>query len=181
MYYKPTEFNQNRWSHCWENQIFLFFLMWTTLNFRVRVKTKNIYSRYLREDPRYRFWTRLMSWFRPCVTRRKKNLKDIFPVSGNFPGKAESVILLGFECSINIQNLIKIVGAIFEKIYFFYFFLCELPLILELGGKLKKARAICERTLDIDFERDRSIGLGCTFGDGQTDRQTDKHTHRHFF
>ena len=28
---------------------------------------------------------------------------------------------------------------------------------------------------NIDFERDRSIGLGSTFGDGQTD------THRHFF
>ena len=62
-----------------------------------------------------------------------------------------------------------------RKSKFFIFFSCELPLILGVGGKLKKtARDICERTLDIDFERDQSVGLGCTFGDGQTD------THRHF-
>ena len=42
------------------------------------------------------------------------------------------------------------------------------------------------RTLYIEFERDRSIGLGSTFGDGHTDRQidgrtdqTDRHTHTH--
>ena len=33
------------------------------------------------------------------------------------------------------------------------------------------------RTLYIEFEWDRPIGLGSTFGDGHTDRQT--HTHRH--
>ena len=53
-------------------------------------------------------------------------------------------------------------------------------------GKLKKAtRDIYKRALDIEFERDRSIGLGSTIGDDQTDRQTDihtdRHTHRHFF
>ena len=35
-------------------------------------------------------------------------------------------------------SLIKIVGAIFEKIKIFIFFSCELRLILGLGGKLKK-------------------------------------------
>ena len=35
------------------------------------------------------------------------------------------------------------------------------------------------RTLYNEFERDRSIGLGCTFGDGHTDRQTHTHTHTH--
>ena len=48
-------------------------------------------------------------------------------------------------------------------------------------NKKKTARDIFERTPDIEFERDRSIGLGCTFGDGHTDRQTDRHTHGHFF
>ena len=87
--------------------------------------------------------------------------------------------MLGFECTINPQNLIKIVGAIFEKIEII-FFLCEIPLILGVGEKLKKmAWDICKRTPDIDFEQDRSIGLGSTFGDGQTDRHT--HTHTHFF
>ena len=62
----------------------------------------------------------------------------MFVVSGIFPGKADSVMLLVFECTINPQNLIKIVGAIFEKINIFNFFSCELTLILGVGGKLKK-------------------------------------------
>ena len=48
------------------------------------------------------------------VTDRKS--KTIFLVSMIFPGKADSVILLGFECTINPQNLNEIVKAIFEKI-----------------------------------------------------------------
>ena len=46
-------------------------------------------------------------------------------------------------------------------------------------GKTKKtARDIYKRTLDIEFERDRSISLGSTIGDGQTDRQTERQTDR---
>ena len=48
----------------------------------------------------------------------------------HFSEKADSVILLGFECTINPLNLIKIVGAIFQKIEKLISFLCELPLIL---------------------------------------------------
>ena len=91
---------------------------------------------------------------------------------------------MGFECTINPHNLIKIVGAIFEKIKILILFSCELPLILGVGEKLKKtAGDIYTRTLDIEFERDLSIGLGSTTRDGQTDRPTDRqtHTHRHFF
>ena len=52
-------------------------------------------------------------------------------------------------------------------------------------GKTKKTdRDIYMRTLYIKFERDWSIGLGSTFGDSHTDRQTDTHTDvlskRHF-
>ena len=43
-------------------------------------------------------------------------------------------MLLGFEYTLNQENLIKIVGAIFEQIEIFNF-LCELPLILRLGQK----------------------------------------------
>ena len=78
-----------------------------------------------------------MSSFRSCVRRRKKKLKSIFSVSGIFPGKADSVILLGLDCIINPQNLIKLVGAIFEKIEISFFFLCELNLILRVGRKRK--------------------------------------------
>ena len=47
----------------------------------------------------------------------------------------------------------------------------------------KREGNIYKGTLDIEFERYRSIGLGSTFGDGhthrQTDRQTDRQTHTH--
>ena len=100
------------------------------------------------------------------MTHRK--LKTIFLVSGIFSEKANSVILLGFECTINPQNLIKTVRAIFEKFEILNFFLCELPLILGVGGKQKKqARDICKGTLDIEFERDWLVGLGATLGDGE--------------
>ena len=69
------------------------------------------------------------------MTDRK--LKTIFLVSGLFPGKADSVILLGYECTTNTQNLIKIVGASFEKFIIFNFFSCELPLILGVDRKRK--------------------------------------------
>ena len=62
----------------------------------------------------------------------------------------------------------KIVRAISEKINFLNFFLCELPLILRVHRKRKKKRRdICKGTLDIEFERDWSVGLGATLGDGQ--------------
>ena len=54
----------------------------------------------------------------------------------------------------------------------FLFFSCELPLILGLGETKKKARDIYKRTLDIEFERDQSIGLLSIIGDGWTDRYT---------
>ena len=73
--------------------------------------------------------------------------------------------------------MIKIVDAIFEKIgNFIFIFLCE-HCQFRGSGKIKKpVLDIYKRTLDIEFERDRSIGLGSTNGDGQTDRQT--HTRR---
>ena len=68
----------------------------------------------------------------------RQKIKNYFSSFKDFPGKADSVIFLGFECAINPQNLIKIVRAIFEKFEIVIFFLCELPLILVVGGKLKK-------------------------------------------
>ena len=66
----------------------------------------------------------------------------------DFFGKTDSIIVLGVECTINPQNLIKIFVAIFEKFEILIFFLCELPLSLGVGGKLKKkARDIYMRTL----------------------------------
>ena len=84
------------------------------------------------------------------LTDRK--LKTIFLVSGIFPGKVNSVILLVFECTINPQNLIKIVGAIFDKFEIVNFFLCELPLLLGVTRKRKdQAEDICKGTPDVEF------------------------------
>ena len=67
-----------------------------------------------------------------------QKIKNYFSSLRDFPEKADSVILLGFEYTINPQNLIKIVRAIFEKFEILHFFSCELPLILGVGGKLQK-------------------------------------------
>ena len=56
----------------------------------------------------------------------------------------------------------------FEKIKILIFFSCELPLILGVARKRKEqAEDICKGTLDIELERDWSVGLGATLGDGQ--------------
>ena len=47
------------------------------------------------------------------------------------------------------------------------FFLCELPLILRIDRKQKLARDIYKGTLDIEFQRDWSVGLDATLRDGQ--------------
>ena len=54
--------------------------------------------------------------------RDSRKLNTISLVSRIFPRKSEGVILLGFECTINTQNLKKIVRAIFEKIEILIFF-----------------------------------------------------------
>ena len=83
--------------------------------------------------------------------------------------------MLGFECTINPQNLIKIVEPFLRNSKFF----SNVNYLNFRGrGKTKKtARDIYMRTLYIEFERDRSIGLGSTFGDGHTDTHTHTHTH----
>ena len=102
------------------------------------------------------------------TTDRKS--KTIFQVSGIFPRKVDSLILLGFEFTINTQNLNKIVRAIFEKIeILIFFFLCELPLILGVARKRKKktGRRYLQGNPDIEFEQDWSVGLGATLRDRQ--------------
>ena len=49
----------------------------------------------------------------------------------------------------------------------FYFFLCELPLILRVAWKRKKqAGDVCKGTLDVEFEQACSVGLGAMLVDG---------------
>ena len=62
----------------------------------------------------------------------------------------------------------EIVGAFLREKKFYFFFLCELPLILRVDRKRKiRARDICKGTSDIEFELDWSVGLGAILGDGQ--------------
>ena len=59
--------------------------------------------------------------------------------------------------AINLQNLMIIVGVIFEKIKIFNFFLSELPLILRVHRKQKKAGDICKGTSDTEIEQEWSV------------------------
>ena len=105
--------------------------MWTTHNFEGRSKTKkwdNDICNGTLDIACVRDWPVGLD----ATLGDERKLKKIFLVSGIFPEKAYSVILLGFERTINTQNLIKIVVAIFEK-KFLIFFSCELPLILGVG------------------------------------------------
>ena len=54
-----------------------------------------------------------------ATLRDRQKIKNYFSSFKDFPAKADSVIFLGFECTLDPQNLIKIVGAIFEKMKFF--------------------------------------------------------------
>ena len=60
----------------------------------------------------------------------------------------------------------KVVEAIFKKMKIF-FFLCELSLILRVYPKRKgRAGDNCKGILDIECERNWSVGLGATLDDG---------------
>ena len=76
------------------------------------------------------------------------------------------------ECTINLQNLMKIVGAIFEKMKILYslhifFLLCELPLMFRVERKQKIVGYMYKGTPDTEFEQDWSVGLDATLGDAQ--------------
>ena len=75
--------------------------------------------RYLQGGPRYRMWTRSVSWVRRSDRRRshRKIKRYIFFSFRVFPWKAESVTLLGFEWTVNLQNLIDFVGVNLKNIF----------------------------------------------------------------
>ena len=160
---KPTKFDENRWSHFWENENFnFFFLCELPLILRVDRKRQKPAVDICKGTLDIEFewdWSVGLG----AMLRDKYKIKNIILVTGIFQGKAESVILLRCECTINPQNLMKIVGVFFfEKIKILNFFVCELPLILKKWDK-----DICKGTLDIERERDWPVGLGATLGDGE--------------
>ena len=96
--------------------------MLTTLNFEGRSKTKKKRVRDICKVTLDIEFERDWSVGLCALLGDGQKIKTIFLVSGIFPGKAGSGVLLDFEYTINPQNLIKIVGAIFEKIKIFNFF-----------------------------------------------------------
>ena len=114
MYYKPTNFYQIHWSHFEKIEI-VIFLCELPLILRVSQKQKYGLEMFGR-GPYISNLNEIDQLVQVLNQETEKNLKYIFPVSGIFPGKADGVIVLGFEYNINSQHLIKIVKAIFEKI-----------------------------------------------------------------
>ena len=54
-----------------------------------------------------------LGWYE--TQAKYKNLRFSFTASGNFSGKADSGILLGLECTINLQTWIKIIELFLRK------------------------------------------------------------------
>ena len=88
--------------------------------------------------PRYRNWMRLVSWVRRSVRRRSHRKVIFFSSFRDFFGKSlKCVALLGFECNVNPQNLMKIIRAIFEKMKIKNFFLMWTTLNFGVDRKWK--------------------------------------------
>ena len=125
--------------------------MWTTLNFKGRMKkwAGDICKGTIVIECQ-RNWSLGLG----TTLGDRQKIKNYFYSFRNFSKK--SVILL---------------EPFFEKIELKIFFLWG-------RGKTKKAAwDICKRTSDIEFERDRAIGLGSTFGS----YHIDTHTQTFFF
>ena len=114
-------------------KILNFFLMWTTFNFEGRSKTKK--------------WAKDIckgTLDIECERDRPVGLSDEQKIKNNFSSlrdffREKPIVSYCWvsKCTINLQNLIKIVGAIFEKIKII-FFLTWTTLNLGVGGKTKK-------------------------------------------
>ena len=101
-------------------------------------RTGNIYKRILETEFEQDLYAGLVA-----TLGNGYKLKNIYFF---FPGKVDIAMFLGFECTINPQNLMKIVGDIFEKMEIFnFFFLCQLSLILRVDRKRKNEPEIFAR------------------------------------
>ena len=107
------------------------FLMWTALKIKVplilRVGRKwkgragNNYKSTLNIEFEQDGSTRCPT-LDATLGDREKIKKNIILVTRIFLRKSDSAVLLGFKCTINPQNLMKIVRAIFEKMKILIFF-----------------------------------------------------------
>ena len=105
-----------------------------------------------------------------------QKIKLFFSSFWDFPDKTNNV-LLDFDCrtTINPENLIKIVGAIFEKIKIFNFFSCELPLILGVGENWKNGSRYLKQDPRYRI-RTRSVDWFRLYDRRLTNRQTHTQT-----
>ena len=100
----------------WESLNVWFFLMWIALNLTVSLKWKKGERIYLQGALDIEIgWDWSVGLCAPLGDGHTEKL-NFFSVSGIFTGKAESVTLLGFEYTVNLQNFLNFVWAIFEKI-----------------------------------------------------------------
>ena len=95
-----------------------------------------------------RFQANFFTW---SVQQFRQNAENyfFFLPSENFPIKFDNVKLLGLECSINPQHLMKIVKANFYKLQILNFFLNKLSLILRVGRKRKAAQKYSQQNSQI--------------------------------
>ena len=127
-------------------------------------KPRNICKR----NVRYRFWTRLLSWLVTiCWATITQRIEFFFSNFRVFLEKIDRVILLDFKCTINPQNFIKIIWKHFWENQNIKIFHMWTTLNFSSKSELKKIRDgnICKWTLDMEFKRDWSFGLGTTLGD----------------
>ena len=153
--------------------------MWTTLILRVCRKQK-MWARDICKRTQYMEFER-DRWIGlgPALGDEKFWIY-IFSVSWILSGKADSVIFLGFECTINPQNLIKVVGAIFEKIRILNFFLKWITLNFRGRGKTKKNGSRYLHEDPIYRIWTRSVNWFRLYVRRQSHRQTHTHTQTFF-
>ena len=94
--------------------------MWTILDFGGSSKTNNQADDICKGTPDIEFEQDLSVGLGAILADGQK-IKNYFSTFRDFPGKIYSV-MLGFECIINPQRLMKFVGAILEKIKILIFF-----------------------------------------------------------
>ena len=141
--------------------------MWPTLNFTGKGKLKNG-TRYLREDPRYRFCTRSVEWFRPRV--RKSRYWGETPIHCCDVTKPP-YMFSGELCT----------SPLHYKRLFVYTVCCRRAGHCVSVLRTRKSdvvdstgrRYVIEQGHNVPLLRTR--GLGFTFGDDQTDKHTQIH------
>ena len=107
MYYKPKKIIKIVLPIFEKIEMFNFLLFELPLILNVSLKGKQTEWRYLQGDLDIEFerhWS--VGLCAPLGDGQTEKL-NFFLVSGIFPGKIDSVMLLGFECTINRKNVLK--------------------------------------------------------------------------